>query len=760
MKDNASTPAKNLASPNITPRSGSRRARAEAPSPKHARRTPAPTPTTSRPQSSTERRDKYAVDVKSPTAFVASTPTSGRTSRSESLLSDSNGPSLAQRPGALQRNNSSYSSSGIISPQGSSTFFHADDVQATTTPKQRIDKAPSHSKPQGWVRMDQEESRDRIPPIVNDSAPDEQTPKFFYANDHSASKSPPPRLQNTVPSNRPPLQTIYSAHGAISPQRAPSPLKEEITPPRRSSISQASPRRHTRLVSNGGSEIKAPDAIKTDLSRRSSLNSRTGARTSTSRIRSPSMHSIDGSSNKRNSTIQPTSSPTEPTKRLSMNGVSGALPLNVKPPTSSFSFSQEYNSPLSPSLSQSPTAPQSKIEQMNELAAKARRERKVLDLEISNSSLLAINRTLEREMRKQTSELRHLRRLNRSGRLSSLPNTRSGQKYKLSEIGNLSDSDDLESSDSEDDEESEEGRSTKSFASRDPDSPNGRTDRGRFHDTERPPLDLTAHRTLLLESQKINQAMKRCLSHTDAMIASGKQALKAQIHDLDPEALGPRVLTPDEDDGAFERGQALLSPSLYPDNLSINPWEQSLAPLGSLDGSHEPPSHSHPTSAPTDLPTTPTNAHASTTTPPSSSPSLPPPTPTPIHLPSSPPSLPRPSLPPSHDLSFQASLDGLSSLPPSPSPSSSSQTTSPTTPPATQNPPAPHLKPHLKPHPHLEPHLTNKNELEAQSRPPSPTRPPPTTNAAANAPGNRSSIQNLGTYFGFQNLGLFGQGGG
>jgi hypothetical protein len=42
----------------------------------------------------------------------------------------------------------------------------------------------------------------------------------------------------------------------------------------------------------------------------------------------------------------------------------------------------------------------------------------VLDLEISNSSLLAINRTLEREMRKQSAELRRFRRLSRSGRLS------------------------------------------------------------------------------------------------------------------------------------------------------------------------------------------------------------------------------------------------------------------------------------------------------------------------------------------------------
>lgn len=58
------------------------------------------------------------------------------------------------------------------------------------------------------------------------------------------------------------------------------------------------------------------------------------------------------------------------------------------------------------------------LDELNELAANARRERKVLDLEITNSSLEAINRTLEREMRKQTAELRRYRRLSRSGRLS------------------------------------------------------------------------------------------------------------------------------------------------------------------------------------------------------------------------------------------------------------------------------------------------------------------------------------------------------
>ena len=55
----------------------------------------------------------------------------------------------------------------------------------------------------------------------------------------------------------------------------------------------------------------------------------------------------------------------------------------------------------------------------SEAAAHARRERKIMDLEISNSSLMAINKSLEKEVRRQNRELRRFRRLSRAGRLST-----------------------------------------------------------------------------------------------------------------------------------------------------------------------------------------------------------------------------------------------------------------------------------------------------------------------------------------------------
>jgi hypothetical protein len=78
---------------------------------------------------------------------------------------------------------------------------------------------------------------------------------------------------------------------------------------------------------------------------------------------------------------------------------------------------------VSCSLPQSPTAQSNPPNSLAAAAANARRERKVLDLEISNSSLLAINRQLEREVRRQKTEIRRFRRLSRAGRLTSSGST-------------------------------------------------------------------------------------------------------------------------------------------------------------------------------------------------------------------------------------------------------------------------------------------------------------------------------------------------
>lgn len=226
-----------------------------------------------------------------------------------------------------------------------------------------------------------------------------------------------------------------------------------------------------------------------------------------------------------------------------------------------------------------PKLGQSKLEQINELAAGARRERKVLDLEISNSSLLAINRTLEREMRKQNTELRRFRRLSRSSRLSMATTTRStsgrlsslGGSDNLSDISGFSDEDDREEPELSDDEVSiEDGIS----------SPNARAERAakmRAKDDKRLQLDLSKHQELLIDSQKLNLSLKRCLGWTEELISEGKKALEYQVRVSDIE-VGGRVLAPDENELEITHSRGLLSPVHVPIG---NPWDFTGAEMDS-----------------------------------------------------------------------------------------------------------------------------------------------------------------------------------
>lgn len=236
-------------------------------------------------------------------------------------------------------------------------------------------------------------------------------------------------------------------------------------------------------------------------------------------------------------------------------------------------------SPESISTSPSKPAPaQSKLDHLNELAANARRERKVLDLEISNSSLLAINRTLEAEMRKQKGELRHLRRLRSSGRFPS--STRSASsRFSMPSAG-----DDLSPTSSADEDGLDDDRfsNLSSGTSDDTSFPDSLSFSPTLRNSALPvakgrrsrcfKLDLSAQRSLLLDSQKLNQALKRCLGRTDELIADGKKALEYKVNTGDVANLGPRVLTPEERDEELELGRGLLSPGF--EGKAENPWER------------------------------------------------------------------------------------------------------------------------------------------------------------------------------------------
>lgn len=223
--------------------------------------------------------------------------------------------------------------------------------------------------------------------------------------------------------------------------------------------------------------------------------------------------------------------------------------------------------PLSPSK---PAGDKSALERMNELASNARRERKVLDLEISNSSLLAINRSLEKEVRKQKAELRRFRRMSRAGRFSTdtTAHLEDFSAIGLGELGDLSDMseteelpDEVTTPAPEEDLEEDEDDSESSFdeGTMSPTALAEHDSTHRLGDEKRLQLDLSKHRDILVDSQKMNQSLKRCLNWTEELIKDAQKALNYQVRPSDVK-LGGRVLESEDMIYAEDESRALLSP--------------------------------------------------------------------------------------------------------------------------------------------------------------------------------------------------------
>ena len=80
--------------------------------------------------------------------------------------------------------------------------------------------------------------------------------------------------------------------------------------------------------------------------------------------------------------------------------------------------------------------------------------------------------------------------------------------------------------------------------------------RHRMKDEKRLQLDLSKHQQLLIDSQKMNQSLKRCLGWTEELINEGRKALEYHVRVSDVE-LGGRVLAPDDVEGDDERAKTL-----------------------------------------------------------------------------------------------------------------------------------------------------------------------------------------------------------
>lgn len=573
------TPIKPSMSPNVTPRSGTRKARAESTSPtagfilNEPSKTPRTVATHGKPHGPhIAESDRFA--LKSPPTPV-SYGSGGRSSNG------SNSPIGFRSP----PERSGTSMSAPISDYKSS-FFHADDIGMKKPTRQAT--GSSLAKPleaSDKTRMNGIPSAQSGLPSDNMHS-DEKQPKFFYANDLPEVKSPPHKGTNNATPNRPILPTIHSGIGSPAQNfvRPSSPLKDEILPDDDSSL-ESSPRTTLRTSPDSDHDLNSSDVFR----RRSSLPRSPTKRSSIGTLnekmaRRSSVHSNQGARPRKSSIPTPISQPKEKA-REDIPGRQETLSKSALEPLPRAESPQQ--TPIF-SPPQSPTKPQSHIDHMNELAANARRDRKVLDLEISNSSLLAINHTLEREMRKMKSELRQYRRLSRSGRTFNLNARRSASGRLQStdihpEDGDLSDPEMSEEDD--DDLISNVSSSQRSSTA-------NRAVLSRLKDPQIEPLDFSAQNEMLSEGQKLNQTIKRCLGHSELMLVKAKQALDFSIQSKDIEPLGPRVLSPEEiEDDVIDRRQGLLSPTIAEDSIKNNPWESSFGRLLNLDDGHDEQSH-------------------------------------------------------------------------------------------------------------------------------------------------------------------------
>ncbi|ETN38237.1 uncharacterized protein HMPREF1541_06268 [Cyphellophora europaea CBS 101466] len=476
-------------------------------------------------------------------------------------------------------------------------FFYVGSPPETLTSPRLLSSKPHHSPTGSNVDEKFFHAREARPNIQRSGARSEVQPRSTPASSVAArspqlgSKPGRPITRSRSPAKGPQLARPTSKGNDVrgKPLAVATPLDDK---------------RRGSLGSNA-SNVKDPQ-----LSHRKSMSANSVTSTPTRKLSAPRPISIPtleerlglgAASTALDSLLIPTASPdsTSPRSVSLGSGPSDVAALSdpmLNAPQSSAPDPTGALPPTSPPLPPSNNPP--------DPAAQARRERKVLDLEISNSSLLAINKTLERELRKQNVELRRFRRLSRSGRLSFAP---SGRNVSNSTLGTLPELDDVSEhslSDSEDEELDEEDLDAFSNeSSSGVTSPTTRA-RQRARDEKRLIMDLTKHQQMLLDSQKLSQSIKRCLTCTDELIRDGTKALEYRVN-IGDVRIGGRVLTNDEtevnNDEGDEARKGLLSPGVEIGDwlqgglwVSQNPLSRDSAILEDTTGSpsqNQSPSH-------------------------------------------------------------------------------------------------------------------------------------------------------------------------
>ncbi|OCL10144.1 hypothetical protein AOQ84DRAFT_353695 [Glonium stellatum] len=580
-REDLTTPVKTFLSSNVTPRSSSRKSRVGTGSAQSTPNgTPGGTPTSSRPGSTID-----TASTKEGNGFSGlgingfhGASASGRT---RSMVNGGTGYQNTSVNRSPMLNIQGASSSDIGAPKESSQmFFHALDPRSQ-------DPSPIQRKPPAFFYANGKEDESSARSAGMPSPPLSSVERtrshiqFFHADSTSELKNQPPLLT-------PPLATASHEPASFPAQsqkpltlHPPSPSKDNIHPSYRKGVSQVirpstrnKPSAISILPGHPYSNIAQPHSRDSDHERSARRRSSAGTTsTRVSHVKSASLSSIDSVTSAKKgfhghaetlSLVTPS-----PLHRESRVVSSGSVPESIvsapTPPKEDF-----LGLPLSVPQSPTKSTGQSALQKMNELAANARRERKVLDLEISNSSLLAINRQLEREVRKQKAELRRFRRLSRAGQFSSCTLRSSMEDLSTigdNELGDLSDT--LEEAEDPGGEDERDDYTSESSVDEETLSPGALADRDanyRIKDEKRLQLDLSKHRELLVDSQKMNQSLKRCLGWTEDLIKEGKKALEYRVHVSDVK-LGGRVLEELHVDQGTEhrQGGTLLSAWTLPD---------------------------------------------------------------------------------------------------------------------------------------------------------------------------------------------------
>lgn len=469
-------------------------------------------------------------------------------------------------------------------------FFHASEVrpQETAPPPK---KAPAFFYVNGQQDETSRSSSEAAPsPPLSSVGRSQPDSKFFHADSIQETRGASPILPQPVSASPEPWPNMPPAQQSLPSHQPPSPTKENIHLSYRKGASQVI-RPSLHRGPSALSTISGPHAsnVSFDSTRR-----RSSAASSVrfGHSKSASLSSIDSVTSLKkltsNDMPQIAASPLQNERRAVSNGSTPEVVAST-PSLQTEALSLSLSGLPSPGL-QSPAKTSNEpsvLERMNELAANARRERKVLDLEISNSSLLAINRSLEREVRKQKAEIRRFRRMSRAGRFSMdtiVSDPEGFSAIGIDAIGNLSDMseeepeqvqemDGLEDEDPEYSDESSFDEGTM--------SPTTLAARDAAHlekDEKRLQLDLSKHQELLLDSQKMNQSLKRCMNWTEELIKEGQKALAYQVRVSDVK-LGGRVLVKEEETEIEheEESRGLLSP-WTPSIRAIDPFEATSLP--------------------------------------------------------------------------------------------------------------------------------------------------------------------------------------